>query len=92
MQLEKSSAFKGMRDERYLGGVIGSEVVEVEDGEEEVLVGVCCVWFRRYPVVMLGRETICEILRPKVINELNHLACFMTVRRRRKSSFFRVAQ
>ena len=45
MQLEEAGAFEGVRYQRYLGGVVGSEGVEVEDGEEEVLEGVCCVGF-----------------------------------------------
>ena len=62
VQLEKASPFKGVRDDRHMCGIIGGESVEVQDGEEEVLVGVCCVNFCRYAVVMVMRETVGEIL------------------------------
>lgn len=45
MQPEKAGAFEGVRYQRYVCGVVGGEGVEVEDGEEKVLVGVCCVGF-----------------------------------------------
>ena len=45
MQIKEARAFEDMRYERYVGGVIGGEGVEVEDREEEVLVGVCGVRF-----------------------------------------------
>lgn len=38
MQLEKARAFEGVRYERDMGRVVGSEGVKVEDGEEEVLI------------------------------------------------------
>lgn len=62
VQLKKASPFEGMRDDCNVCGIIGSECVEVQDGEEDVLVGVCCVSFCRYAVVMMMRETVCEIL------------------------------
>ncbi len=54
MQIEEASAFEGVGYERYVGWVFGSEGVEMEDGEEEVLVGVCSVGFSRHALVMLG--------------------------------------
>ena len=45
MQPEEASAFEGVGYQRYLGRVVGSEGVKVEDGEEEVLKGVCRVEF-----------------------------------------------
>lgn len=81
MQLEKARAFEGVRYERYLGGVIGSEGVEVKDGEEKVLVGVCCVDFCRYALVMLGREAVCEVLGSETVSGVNRSSgCFLTVR------------
>ena len=46
MQVEETSAFEGVRYERYRDGVFGCEGVEVKDREEEVLVGVGSVNFR----------------------------------------------
>ena len=54
VQVEEAGAFEGVGDERDLSGVAGGEGVEMEDGEEEVLVGVCGVGFGRYALVVLG--------------------------------------
>ena len=63
MQLEEASAFEGVGDQRYLGRVVAGEGVKVQDGEEEVLEGVCCVEFCGHALVMLRGETVCEVLR-----------------------------
>lgn len=70
MQIEEASAFESVGYERYVGWVVGSEGVEMEDGEEEVLVGVCSVGFRRHAFVILGREMVCEVLRSDVIRNV----------------------
>lgn len=69
MQIAEARAFEGVRYERYVGGVIGDEGVEVEDREEKVLVGVCGVYFCRHELVVMGGETVCKILSSNVVRE-----------------------